>query len=562
MTWARMQPFLTNWPDGAPPPVFEISSDRPGAVVIELAWDPQALLAPAVYPEPLRYFTTSLDFAANGLIIPAQPIALTGATVQWAIPAGLWSAYTKEAAKVFDQPPGTTFACNLYYRVRVTPTGAGAGAASIWPADDVLSSGGAAAAPHIGILTPAGHNTAPVPDPAGVAAAGGTAAAPTQWADTVRWCWSSLAEADDARIALAALFKHPAFTSADVAHRGELLALWVLAGPSARLRLTELLDAVTSGGPSSRSMVATTSKRDAKSLVRALLDLAGVTPHPDLSTVLAKEQLVDDVITEILDPNGQLDLARAATCAAPAPQAWLIGVNPAEYARLQAGLLDPTGVATVADGTTITVPPGTFTAAPEATPLGDNVFVVRTNAELAFTAAVLARAQGNAFPSLAGTPAAANAALQSAVSAGMAIADLAAVLSALFGAPIEPRNVSWPPRPQHPPWLGEQTAVRDSLLACLAEHRSALVHLFWSDPPPAFDSITHAVLALSQDGDDVIVRNAQYAGSSPPSFAVAGGTAQSPPRTYRDPAEALEALTTDDLGAWIIGYLAPTAPLS
>ena len=43
-------------------------------------------------------------------------------------------------------------------------------------------------------------------------------------------------------------------------------------------------------------------------LIPALLALADIAPNPDVVSVLAKEQLVNDVLTEILDPNGQLDV--------------------------------------------------------------------------------------------------------------------------------------------------------------------------------------------------------------------------------------------------------------
>jgi hypothetical protein len=552
-----MHPYLVNWPDGCPPPVFTISADTPGAVVVELAWDPQALLAPAVYPDALRYFTTASDFSGDGVVIPAQSIALTGESVEWAVPAGLWAAYTKEAAKVFDDPPGTTFSCNLYYRVRVTPSGGGT--AAIWPSDDVLSSPSAAAAPHIGILTSSAHDTTPLPDAAAVQAAGGTSASPTQWADIVKWCWANLAAADDARVSLAALFAHPGWRDLDAARRGQLLQLWVLAGPS-RTKLTELFARTTAGGAVDEPWLETT--RGGVPLLAALVDLVQLVPHPDLASVVAKEQLLDDVVTELLDPNGQLDLGVAGSCSATCPQAWLAGVYPAEYVGIAGHLLSRVGKAALPDGSALTLPDGILRAAPEATPLGDNVFVARTNSELAFTAAVLARAHADAFTGAAASATGANAALQKAVAAGIGIEDAAAVSSALLGKTVAPRNVSWPPRPDDPAWRAEQAAVRDALVAALGERRSALVHLFWTSAPTGASSVTHAVLALEADGANVVVRNAQYPGSAPPSFAVAGGTSDLPPRTYRDPANALESLTTDDLGAWVMAFLAPAAALS
>jgi hypothetical protein len=55
MNWVRMHSLIANWPGGGGPPTFDISADENGSVVVELAWDPQALMAPASYLDPLRY---------------------------------------------------------------------------------------------------------------------------------------------------------------------------------------------------------------------------------------------------------------------------------------------------------------------------------------------------------------------------------------------------------------------------------------------------------------------------------------------------------------------------
>src|SRR5262249_54341186 len=162
----------------------------------------------------------------------------------------------------------------------------------VWPSDDVLNGENAASAPHIGILVgPAAPSGGSLPDAGAVAAAGGTAAAPTAWADIVTWLWQSLPQTDPHRQALQATFTHPAFTRREVAARGQILKLWLLAGPASRPGFTRLLDAQV----------------DLSKLVPALLAVADIAPNPDVVSVLAKEQLVDDILTEILDPNGQLD---------------------------------------------------------------------------------------------------------------------------------------------------------------------------------------------------------------------------------------------------------------
>ena len=102
MTWVRMHPFIANWPGGGDPPVFEINSDENGAAVVELAWDPQALLAPASYTDNLRYYSTDVPFngtvsrvdgGSRSVSVPAQLIDLQGNRATWAIPAVLWAGY-------------------------------------------------------------------------------------------------------------------------------------------------------------------------------------------------------------------------------------------------------------------------------------------------------------------------------------------------------------------------------------------------------------------------------------------------------------------------------------
>ena len=206
---------------------------------MELAWDPQALLAPATYPDPLRYVTNGLDLnvtlvsvdgSGHPLSIPAAPVAVSGTATRWAIPSALWKAYGDEARKAAANPASTTFSRNLYYRVRLVPPGGSTGV--VWPSEDVLNGENASSAPRIGILVgraePPGGS---LPDAGAVAAAGGTAAAPTAWAENmVTWRWQSLPQTDPHRQALQAIFTHPAFTSREVAARGQILKLWLLAG--------------------------------------------------------------------------------------------------------------------------------------------------------------------------------------------------------------------------------------------------------------------------------------------------------------------------------------------
>jgi len=553
MSWIRIYPYLTNWPVDTAPPLFDISSDTPGEAVVELAWDPQALLAPATYPDPLRYLTNGLDLnvtlvavdgSSHPLSIPAAPVAVSGTATRWAIPSALWKAYGDEARKAAANPPSTTFSRNLYYRVRLAPPGGSTGV--VWPSEDVLNGDNASGAPRIGILVgPAQPPGGSLPDADAVAAVGGTAAAPTAWADIVTWLWQSLPQTDPHRQALQAIFAHPAFTSREVAARGQILKLWLLAGPASRPGLAQLLDAQV----------------DLSKLVPALLAVADIAPGPDVVSVLAKEQLVDDVLTEILDPNGQLDVGSAGSATPTCLLAWLATTRPAELAGLAAGWLSSAASATLAGGQTAPVPAGVFAASAFATAAGDNVFLLRTNTELAFEAAVLAAGQNGRFPALSGDAATANTAFQGAVAGGLSLGETATMVSALFGSAAAAQQVALPARPFDPTWRASQATLRDALLAELDAGKQVVAHLFWGQPGSE-TAPTHPVLMLSHESDMVLFCNAQYAGSAAPAFAIAGGTSGTPPRVYQDPARRLESMSVADLADWLVAYVAPASPIT
>lgn len=568
MTWVRLQPDLANWPAIAAPPRLHITGDTDGTAVIELAWDPQALLAPASYPDPLRYFNTAVDLAATtvdddgaarSIAISAQAVPLQGGHTTWVVPADLWSGYLQEARKTLRTPATTSFSRNLYYRVRLTPTGATT--ATIWPTDDVLNTADPAAAPHLGILLlPTQAAAAAVPDPAAVAAAGGTDDAASRWSDAILYCWNNLPSDDSSALTLASVFSHPVFKSCDTADRGALLKLWLFAGPSMRDRLTEVLDRSTASGT---TLVLSTDRSGNGTLLGHLLDLVDITPHPDLIGVLAREHLVDDVLTEIVDPNGQRNRGSGGNMTPSPLQNLMIRVSAAEYARLQTGLLSGAGTATLVGGETLTVPTGGFAAGRHANAVGGNVFLTRTNAELAFQAAVLALGLGTGYPAGTGDPVADNATLQALVATGLSAPAAAAALSALLGAPFSPHQASWPPMPSDPGWLAQQVALAAGLSAELpAKNEQVLVTLFWGRPATDETDITHPVLVTDHTGGRVVFINTDYPRSAPPPSAVKTGTAAAPPRLFEDPALAQESISDADLAGWLFGYLSPDNALT
>ena len=63
--WVRIRSELYNWTMSPLPPTFEITSNENGQAVIELAWDPQAMLAPSTGYVPLRYYSSDRRLTVN-----------------------------------------------------------------------------------------------------------------------------------------------------------------------------------------------------------------------------------------------------------------------------------------------------------------------------------------------------------------------------------------------------------------------------------------------------------------------------------------------------------------
>lgn len=550
MNWARIHPMIVNWPGGGSPPVFTLSADANGTAVIELAWDPQALSTPASYENPLRYYASNLDFNAsipdaNGTVrqisVPTQTIQLTGNQANWMMPQALWDAYVQESLKTLNTSPKptTTFSRNIYYRVRFTPTSLST--ATIWPSDNVLNGSNASASPHIGILPiSATLSSQVIPDQAAVQAMGGIPLVPGLWSEILMLLWRNLPESSPERLALVRIFAHQAFLSANVETRGKLLKLWLFAGPSARVRLTELLNRqVVTGSNVTQPAITKIDYRSGKTLVDNLLALLTIVPHPDIAALRTRDQLLDDVINEILDPNGQVNQGEAATCTTTSMQTFLIMVNPAEYARLQLGLLSSSGQVTYADGTTASVPPAIFqinTRYPLAQSL---VFLVRNFSELAFQATLLKLAMHSRFPNYdphahPNSSNGVNTVFQQTVKEGLYRDEYSRALKALFNVNFSLKNGV------------------DSFHTTLSRSQQPLFLVTsWGDLPGQPKHGLHAVLALRKENGRTFFKNPQYAGSSPDPSVAAGGNANNPPRRYEDPTQAIESITDADLAVWI-----------
>ena len=582
MDWVRIQPLLANWPGGGGPPSFEITADENGSAVVELAWDPQALAAPASYVDPLRYYATGQDFSANltddagsarSISVPAQTIQLSTNRARWTMPQALWDGYVQESLKTLRNPPTTTFSRNLYYRVRVTPPGGTT--ARVWPTDDVLTGAGAAFAPHLGILPiSASPSSQVVPDQMAVNAMGGIPLiAPNAWGAMLTWLWQNLPESDPSRQALVAIFAHTAFQGADVPTRAKLLNLWLFGGPTVRPRLPELLGRnVVVGSNLTQSAITKTDYRGGATLVDNLLSLLEIVPHPDVVTSHArnipfsKEQLLDDVIDEILDPNGQSNQGEADTCTTTSIQTLLVTVNPAEYARLQLGLLSAAGQVVMADGTTVTVPPGIFQIDTRYPNAQSWAFFVRNASELAFQATVLKLGKGNTFPAYDPTvppnaPTGINTVFQATVRGGLFQDQMVTALHAVFNAAFATTSITMGHGATGASILS-QSSVNDALFSDLPNREQPLVIVMgWGAPLGSPGSGLHAVLAVRTDSGRLFFKNPQYPGWSPPPGVLAGGNASNPPRRYEDPSGAIESMTSADLATWLVWFHEPTQAL-
>ena len=563
MEWIRIHPMIANWPGGGPPPVFDISADENGSAVVELAWDPQALAAPSAGYVPLRYYNSgsaySVTYTASGgakrsLNVPAQNIQLVGNRASWTIPQDLWDAYLQESLKTISSTPATTFSGNLYFRVRGTP--AGATHSSIWPDDSSITGRFASAAPHIGILrVSASPSSQVVPDQAAVTAMGGIPGLmPNLYSMLLTTMWNALPESDRDRQTLVRIFAHEAFQAATLSTRAAMLKLWLFTGFASRLNLVQLLDRRTVIGTNiTIPILSKTDLRGGKTLADNLLALLDISPHPDLLTVTTKEHLLDDVITEILDPNGQVNQGAAGTCSPTSLQTLLITINPAEYARLQIGWLSAAGRSILANNQVADVPVGALKIAHYATVAGQP-FLVRTFSELAFQTSILKYAQGSSFPALTGTPQNINQIFQATINGGLSSDQTKRALDGIFNVNFTTHYISFPANSGNASWKSAQVAIRDGFAQDLpGREQQMLFAMFWSQPY----NFGHVVMGMRRDGGRIFYKNPQYPGSHPSPGITQGGNGTNPPRRFEDPSQSAESISEADLADWIKGYWVP-----
>ena len=283
-------------------------------------------------------------------------------------------------------------------------------------------------------------------------------------------------------------------------------------------------------------------------LVDHLLELVDIDPHPDIDGVRVAEHLVDDVLREILDPNGQVNQGRAATCAPTGIQALLINENAAEYVRLMRGLLSIGQQATLANNDVINPPVAIFRAA-RYSGNQSRPFYIRTNAELAFQATMLKYARGGSFPSYdpdapPDSPRGINTVFQATIGRGLSFDQIKTALDGLFNRSFEKHIVDAPTAAMRNQFVNAMQASSDPLLT--------IMH--WRKPHTDDDTALHAVMALRHEANRTFFKNPQYSGSRPPSGAVSNGAAENPPRRTDDPSQALESMGDDDLTNWVRGY--------
>lgn len=543
-TWVRIRSAFFNWTEADTPPIFEIASNENGRAVIELAFGsrdiPDALTRDPA--DPLRYYHTAeqldnvaltrADGTAVTLSLPEQDIVLTGNHAAWQMPQPLWDAYRQELLKSRATPPTSGIDGGLYYRVRFEPTGGTSAIA--WPADETF---GSPLNNRMGII-PIGSDPATQvrPDQAAIDAM-------PRSKDLLEAMWDHLPEADADRQSLQRIFTHRLFTnSIEETVRGRILTLWIEAGP-ARQQLFQLLERMfrTAAG-----LEMTVLKQpclvDRRMMVDHLLDLRGLWPHSDIGSARGSEQVVEDILREIFDPNGQMNQGRAQTCAPTGIQTLLINENASEYVRLARGLLSQEGKATMANGDELSIPPGIFRATNYS---GDQArpFFVRTNSELAFQASVLKYALGSDFPDYNPSappddPDGVNTVFQTTLATGLSFAQVKRALDALFGESFQMVVEAAP-----------SASLRNGFVQRMDQSQApVLTVLKWGT------SGLHAVVSLRMEAGRVFFKNPQYAGTRPPAGHQSMGQADAPPRRTDDPTQALESMGDGDLAGWLRGY--------
>ncbi|MEL7333674.1 MAG: hypothetical protein AAFN12_15615, partial [Cyanobacteria bacterium J06560_2] len=363
------------------------------------------------------------------------------------------------------------------------------------------------------------------------------------------------------RQSLARIFSHEVFQTeiSDVTLRGKILKLWLFAGTQSRPKLSQLLDRRVKIGSNTTAPIAIQQDlKGSKTLVDNLLALRTIIPHPDLVNVTFPEQVVDDVLTEILDPNGQVNQGAAGTCSPTSIQTLLLTVNAAEYVRLQIGLLSSAGQATLANGDRPALPPAIFQAARYGG-AQTRPFSVRTNAELAFQAALLKYAQGSRFPTYnptapANSPTGINTIFQRLIRGGLTSTETDRALEGIFSVNYTTHYIPTGAGTTQATVQAAQPGLQSGLLRDLPSMQQPFpIALYWNQPYRN----GHAVLAIRRDNGRLFFKNPQYAGSNPPGNAIAGQTANNPPRRYEDPSASLESIAESDLATWVKGYWVP-----
>jgi len=550
-TWVRIRSALYNWTEGDRPPTFEVFSNENGRAIIELAFGSTDIpTAPERDPAaPLRYYNTAETLTAlsitnaNGstrtLNLTEQQIILTGNHASWTMPQALWDAYREELKKSRLSPSQSQMAQMLYYRVRFEPTGGTS--AILWPEDASFNASPLNNRMNI-IALRSDPLTQVMPDRPAILAMPSHAA-------QLEWLWQHLPESDPDRASLVSIFSHRFFTNhVETEIRGKVLSLWVQAGP-ARQRLFTLLDRMfTTATGLEMTVLKQPCIKDNIMLIDHLLELVDIDPHPDIAGVRVAEHMVDDVLQEILDPNGQVNQGRASTCAPTAIMTMLLLSNAAEFVRLQRGFLSVGQQATLANGDVVNPPPGIFRAALYA---GDqsSPFYVRTNSELAFQATILKYAKGRSFPRYnpdapPNSARGINTVFQATIGRGLSFAEIKTTLDGLFNSNFTKNEAAQP-----------TAALRNSFVTDIqASSAPLLTVLHWQKPHTDPNTGLHAVVSMRHEASRTFFKNPQYSGSHPPAAMVANGTAQNPPRRTDDPTQTLESMGDDDLSNWVRAY--------
>jgi hypothetical protein len=545
MRWVRIHANFDAWASIGPAPTFTITSDDDGEAFIEIAKRPELLYAPVSDPDDAWNVYFSSEGSNDGSVASAT-IPINRGMAQYTLPTAVW----QQMSQVVNDPDRNNR--RLYYRVKARPRGASSGAWTSHTDADVQSQ----RVPFVDVFPLSGdlRTMAPV----------GDAPAEQHLDDFCKIILAivQLLENTPEHRSLQRLIAHPTYSEqSSPTLRAKVLQLFVYAGGHGRQLMERLMALRVSvgtrddGSDMTEPAIYYRDERNEATLVEHLIALWDV--QLDRRIPLALSDVIFEVISELIDPPGQLNQGAAGTCAATTIQAYTAVRNPAEYARWCRYLLDRRQNHSVqlANGDRMRANAESFDVATwryvrsQATNPGPEaawqMFFGRTYSERAVQAAVMDFAnfrhrydpERDNFRTWLGQT----------VASGLWEFEMSRAIEAIFNQPwrfdFGGGSVSSAPNAQ---------AAANLISHFENGGLPVLVAMRWGTGG-------HAVLGLRVENNRVIFRNPQYRGSYPPQGLADGAAQANPTRTIHNIARAEESMDLAGLQAALRGYCLESA---